>query len=148
VRGADQFHVGLVVDDLEAALEELSDLFGYEWCPQIAVQTPVVLPAADILLNLRCAYSATLPRVEVIQSVPGTPWVPAPGSGIHHAGYWSDDPTADAARLVSRGYAEEARGVRPDGAPAWTYHLSPSGPRIELVSRELQPGLEQYWGSG
>jgi hypothetical protein len=85
--------------------------------------------------------------VEVIQSVPGTPWVPVPGSGIHHAGYWSDDPTADAALLVSRGYAEEARGVHPDGVPAWTYHRAPSGPRIELVSRALQVGLEQYWAS-
>jgi hypothetical protein len=108
----------------------------------------VVLPAADIRLDLRFAYSATAPRVEVIQSVPGTPWVPARGSGLHHAGYWSDDPTADAARLVSSGYAEEARGVRPDGAPVWTYHRSPNGPRVELVSRELQPGLEQYWSSG
>jgi hypothetical protein len=148
VRGADQFHVGIVVDDLDAALAELSELFGYEWCAPVAVQTPVVLPETDIMLDLRFAYSATAPRVEVIQSVPGTPWVPAPSSGLHHAGYWSDDPAADAALLVSRGYAEEARGGHADGSPAWTYHRSPSGPRIELVSRELQPGLEQYWSSG
>ncbi len=30
----------------------------------------------------------------------------------------------------------------------WAYHRSPHGPRIELVSRGLQPGLEQYWSSG
>jgi len=148
VRGADQFHLGIVVDDLDAGLAELSALFGYEWCPQIAVQTPVVLPETDIMLDLRFTYSVTTPRVEVIQSVPGTPWVPVPGSGLHHAGYWSDDPAADAALLVSQGYADEARGMDADGSPAWTYHRSPSGLRIELVSRRLQPGLEQYWASG
>ena len=42
-------------------------------------------------------YSRNAPRVEVIQSVPGTLWVPAVGSGIHHIGYWSDDIARDAA---------------------------------------------------
>ena len=147
MNGADQFHVGIVVDDLDAALAELSELFGYRWCPQIAVETPVRLPAGDIVLDLRFAYSATTPRVEVIHSVPGTPWVEAAGSGIHHVGYWSDDLDADAARLVARGYAEEAAGVRADGGPIWSYHRCPHGPRVELVSREIQPGLEGYWAS-
>ena len=147
MKGADQFHVGIVVDDLDAALAELSELFGYRWCPQIAVETPVRLPAGDIVLDLRFAYSATTPRVEVIHSVPGTPWVEAAGSGIHHVGYWSDDLERDASLLVARGYAEEAAGVRPDGAPIWSSHRSAHGPRIELVSRELEPGLSQYWAS-
>jgi hypothetical protein len=54
----------------------------------------------------------------------------------------------DAQALVARGYVEEARGIYPDGTPMWAYHRSPHGPRIELVSRGLQPGLEQYWASG
>jgi hypothetical protein len=147
VRGEDQFHVGVVVDDLDAALEDLTDLFGYGWCPSMSVETPVLLPKGDLMLDLHFTYSATVPRVEVIQSVPGTLWVPAAGSGIHHVGYWSEDVEADGRRLVERGYAEEARGVRSDGAAVWTYHHSVSGPRIELVSREIQAGLEGYWAS-
>jgi len=147
VRGADQFHIGVIVDDLDAALVELTKMFGYEWCPPLAVQTPVVLADGKMMLDLRFTYSVTTPRVEVVQAIPGTLWVPAIGSGIHHAGYWSDDLTADSALLEANGYLTEAKGVRPDGTPAWAYHQSPSGPRIELVSRQLQPGLEQYWGS-
>ncbi|HEY6426716.1 MAG TPA: VOC family protein [Acidimicrobiales bacterium] len=147
MEGTAQFHVGIVVDDLDATLSELSELFGYEWCPQLAVETPVRLPGGDLMLDLRFAYSATLPRVEVVRSVPGTPWVPA-DSGLHHVGYWSDDVAADGARLVARGYVEEAAGMRPDGGPIWSYHRSPRGPRIELVSLEIQPGLEGYWASG
>ena len=48
-------------------------------------------PSGDVELDLRFAYSATEPRLEIIRSVPGSLWVPAPGSGIHHLGYWSDD---------------------------------------------------------
>jgi hypothetical protein len=146
MEGGAQFHVGIVVDDLDAALSELSELFAYEWCPQLAVETQVRLPEGHIMLDLRFAYSATLPRVELVRSVPGTPWVPA-DSGLHHVGYWSDDVAGDGARLVARGYAEEAAGVRPDGVAVWSYHRSARGPRIELVSRELQSGLEGYWAS-
>ena len=147
MRGEDQFHVGVVVDDLDAALEDLTDLFGYRWCPAMAVETPVVVSTGEFMLDLRFTYSATVPRVEVIQSVPGTLWVPAAGSGVHHLGYWSDDVEADGRRLVERGYAEEARGVGSDGGAVWTYHRGASGPRIELVSREIQAGLEGYWAS-
>jgi hypothetical protein len=147
VNGTDQFHIGIVVDELDAALEELGGLFDYAWCPVLAIETPVVLPDREIMLGLRFAYSRTEPRVELISSVPGTPWVPAEGSGIHHAGYWSDDVVADGRALVARGYAEEARGVDPNGNPMWSYHRSPHGPRIELVSRQIKSGLEQYWAT-
>jgi hypothetical protein len=148
VRATDQFHIGIVVEDLDASLEEFAGLFGYEWCPEFAAEIPVVLPEGEIMVDLRFVYSKTQPRVEVIRSVPGTPWLPAAGSGIHHAGFWSDDMVGDARALVAHGYVEEARGIYPDGAPMWAYHRSPQGPRIELVSRGLQSGLEQYWASG
>jgi hypothetical protein len=147
VKATDQFHVGIVVDDLDAALAELTELFGYRWCPQMAVRTPVLLATGETELDLRFTYSATTPRVEVIQSRPGTPWVAASGSHIHHVGYWSDDVAADSVHLAARGYATEATGARPDGSPAWAYHKSPHGPRIELVSRQIEAGLEQYWAS-
>ncbi len=148
MNGTDLFHVGIVVDDLEAALDELGGLFGYEWCPVFAIETPVVLPGGEVMLDLRFAYSKTEPRVELIQARPGTPWVPAADSGIHHAGYWSEDMAVDGGKLGASGYAEEARGVQPDGTPIWAYYRSQRGLRIELVSRQLQAGLEQYWASG
>jgi hypothetical protein len=148
VKATDQFHVGMVVDDLDAALAELTELFGYQWCPQMAVRTPVVLATGETELDLRFTYSATTPRVEVIQSKAGTLWIPASGSHIHHLGYWSDDVAADAHHLAERGHGAEATGVGPNGTPVWAYHKSASGPRIELVSRQIQPGLEQYWAAG
>ena len=147
MRADDQFHVGIVVDDLDTALTEMTDLLGYEWCSLISVETPVVLVDGETSLGLTFAYSKDTPRVEVIQSIPGTLWIPAAESGLHHLGYWSDDVAADAHRLAFHGYEREASGVRPDGELMWTYHRTPGRPRIELVSRRLQAGLEQYWAS-
>ena len=143
----DQFHVGVVVDDLDDTLAQLSELFGYEWCAMFDGPLPVTLPTGTIQIPLRFVYSRNMPRVEVIQSIPGTLWVPAAGSGVHHIGYWSDDVARDAAELERRGFGAEATGTRPDAPPSWAYHRSPTGPRIELVDRALQPGLEQMWAT-
>jgi hypothetical protein len=145
---SDQFHLGIVVEDLDATLASLSDLFGYEWCEEFGGPVPVTLPTGETLVDLRFAYSKTQPRLEIIRSRPGTPWTSSPESSIHHLGYWSDDLEADAARLVQQGFQSEAAGVRPDGTPYWAYHRRPGGLRIELVSRELEPGLTKYWTTG
>jgi hypothetical protein len=147
VKAGDQFHTGIVVDDLDSTLSSLSALFGYEWCAEIGGPLPVKLPTGDAILDLRFAYSRSVPRLEVIRTVPGSLWEPAAGSGIHHLGYWSDDVAADSAALAGKGYAVEATGVQPDGVPYWAYHRGASGPRIELVSRTVQAGLEQYWAT-
>lgn len=148
MRAEDQFHLGIVVDDLESTLAAFAELFGYEWCDEIGGPTPVTLPSGDMVLDLRFAYSKTSPRLEIIRSLPGTPWIPAAGSGIHHVGYWSDDVPGDAGELVRRGFLTEVSGTRPDGAPYWAYHRGPAGLRIELVSRAVQPALERYWATG
>jgi Glyoxalase/Bleomycin resistance protein/Dioxygenase superfamily len=148
VRAEDQFHVGIVVDDLDTTLDQLAELFGYEWCDEIAVQTPVMLPTGETVLDQRFRYSRNEPRLEVIQSIPGTLWVPAAGSGVHHLGYWSDDVVRDSAELERHGIAREAAGILPGGSPHWAYHRAPDGPRIELVSTDLQGPLGQYWGTG
>ena len=146
MNGHDQFHIGIVVDDFDATLDELTRLFGYEWCEPIANDTEVVLPTGETTLPMRLTYSRPLPRVEIVQSVPGTLWQPT-DSGVHHAGYWSDDVAADGAALGDRGFTTEATGLAPDRAPMWAYHRSPTGLRIELVSAGLRPMLEAWWGS-
>jgi hypothetical protein len=140
LRAEDQFHVGIVVEDFETALTGLSELFGYEWCAEIGGPTQVRLPAGDAVLDLRCAYSKTSPRLEIVRRVPGTLWEPAAGSGIHHIGYWSDDVAADSAELERRGYLAEA--ARDD---SFAFYRSDAGFRVELVSRKLQPAMERYW---
>jgi hypothetical protein len=148
LRALDQFHVGIVAEDFEATLAELSSSFGYQWLGEIGGPTPVRLSAGDAVLSLRCVYSRTSPRVEIVRRIPGTLWEPAVGSGIHHIGYWSDDVAADSAELERHGYVAEAVRNGPDDGAPFAFYRSARGFRVELVSRNAQPGLDRYWAAG
>lgn len=145
MKAEDQFHVGIVVDDLEASLEEFAALFGYEWCDEVHIEQSVVLPEGEEAIDFQFRYSRSAPRIEVIQSQPGTLWTPAPGSGIHHLGYWSDDVARDGWALEQSGCVMEASGIGRNGSRPWAYHRGVHGPRIELVSVALRPLLEEMW---
>jgi hypothetical protein len=148
LKAADQFHVGIVVDDFESTLAELSAAGGYEWCEEMSRPTDVrYADGTTGVLHASFAYSKDAPRLEIIRSVPGTVWVPA-ASGVHHLGYWSDDLQADRDALVQAGFATEVEGIGPDGSPFWAYHRHPTGLRIELISRAAQPRMEEYFTTG
>ena len=145
MRATDQFHLGIVAEDPAATMAALSALFGYEWGPEAGSVTPVTLPSGEVSLELRCVFSVTVPRLEVVQAIPGTLWEPG---GIHHVGYWSDDVAADAAELTGQGYVTEAGRAGPDGKPFFAFLRSAKGFRVELVSRVAERGLEQLWCQG
>jgi Glyoxalase/Bleomycin resistance protein/Dioxygenase superfamily len=145
VKPADQFHVGIVVDDLDAGLDELGALLGHDWGPEVDVEQRVRMPDGAATVRFRFRYSRSTPRLEVIQAQPGTVWAPAAGSGIHHLGWWSDDVIGDGERLEAAGYALEAAGEDEHGTRSWAYHRGPTGPRVELVSRELASAMTALW---
>ena len=148
LKAADQFHVGIVVDDFESTLAELSAACGYEWCEEMRRPTDVRYPDGTTgVLHANFAYSKNAPRLEIIRSVPGTVWVPA-ASGVHHLGYWSDDLQGDCDALAQAGFATEVEGIGPGGVPFWAYHRHPNGLRIELISRDAQPRMEEYFTTG
>jgi hypothetical protein len=135
----------VVVDDLDLALRDFSELFGYRWSDAFEGRVAVWLPDGDQEVDLRFVYSRTVPRIEVIQAIEGTVWVPSAESGIHHLGYWSDDVADDGARLESSGYVLEAAGLVPNGTAPWSYHKAPDRVRVELVDTALRPMLERFW---
>jgi hypothetical protein len=145
MRAEDQFHVGIVVESLDASLDQLTALFGYTWCDEVHVPQTVLLPEGETTVDFRFRYSRNAPRIEVLQSQPGTLWTPAEGSGIHHLGFWSDDVVGDGAALEGSGYGLEAAGVDDEGNRFWAYHRGTEGPRIELVASAIRPRLERMW---
>ena len=95
---ADLYHTGFVVDDLEAAREELGSLLGVSWLAgggTVRIDTP----DGSSLASTRYALSAEGPHhVELVQSVPGTLYIASGSASAHHLGYWVDDvPEASAA---------------------------------------------------
>ncbi|GAA5060380.1 VOC family protein [Nocardia callitridis] len=146
MKAADQFHLGIVADDLEATKASLAAVLGYEWGAEVGGPVAVTLPTGDTTLDIRCVYSLTVPRLEIVRSIPDTMWSPAtsPGFGIHHVGFWSDDVAADIAHLSAESYVVEV--VRTiSGRPFFAFLVGERGFRIEVVDRAAREGLRRCW---
>jgi hypothetical protein len=142
MRAIDQYHVGIVVPDVDAEIVRLSSLFGHEWTDELAVTLDVEFPTVRRPIELVVRYSRTAPHLELIRAVPGTFWMPVAASTLHHLGFWSDDLEADGAELEAAGYSWDAVGYDPTGMAQWSYWSCPERPRIELVTRAVQPFME------
>ena len=140
------YHTGVVVDDLEATMERLAKVAGYTWTDVVTVDQEAVTSDGDVTSPMKMVYSGAEPRLELLQTVPGTVWTPA-DSGVHHLGYWSDDVESDLATLESNGMALEVKSYNPDGSGTllWAYAKGSTGPRIELVSRNMEPFIAYWW---
>lgn len=143
----DLYHTGIVVEDFDGALRWFTKVAGYRWCDELALDQTVWTPAGDQTVPIRFAYSMSTPRLEVLQAVPGTVWMPS-NSGIHHLGYWSDDVDADVEVLAGAGLAVEVKAPIPGGSSLWAYCRGDSGPRVELVSRSLEPMMAKWFATG
>ena len=148
MRAADLFHTGVVVDDLEAAMNWFTKVAGYTWTDVVTADQQAETPAGEITIPLKMVFAGAYPRLELLQTIAGTVWTPA-DSGVHHLGYWSDDVESDLATLESGGMAYEAKSYNPDGSGTllWAYAKGPTGPRIELVSRAMEPFINYWWST-
>ncbi len=148
MRAENLYHTGIVVDDLEGTMKWLGDAAGYIWTDVVTVDQQVVTPDGEATIPMKMVYSGADPRLELLQTVPDTVWVPA-DSGVHHLGYWSENVENDLATLEANGMTFEVKSHNPDGSGAllWAYAKGPSGPRIELVSRDMQPFIAYWWES-
>ena len=142
------YHTGIVVDDIEATMEWLRKVAGYTWTDIVSVDQQAVTPDGEVTVEMKMVYSGAEPRLELLATIPGTVWTPA-DSGVHHIGYWSDDVESDLAALESNGLTTEVKSYNPDGSGAllWAYAKGPAGPRVELVSRDMEPFIAYWWGT-
>ena len=91
-----------------------------------------------------------LSRIAIVKEVagiqvPGTPWVCNEHSNLHHIGVFSREVVHHSNRLHAAQCPLELMDGRGDGPPEmWAYHRDPLGVRIEIVSEELRPAMEQF----
>ena len=131
------FQVGVVVPNLERAMEELSLGLGIEWSePQERQNGPY---------HLRISFSRRAPYIELIEGEPGGPWGTADGPHLDHLGFWAEDFEADKQRLADAGMPVELEGDAPFGG-GWSYHRGPhSGFRVELCGASGRAGFNERW---
>jgi catechol 2,3-dioxygenase-like lactoylglutathione lyase family enzyme len=104
------WHIGIAVPDLDKGQKELGEVFGLRWRParvrKLTLTNAVGRPYA---VECHVAFSLGGPfAVEVWQAIPGTPLDLPEAGGVHHIGYWVDDPAAEAERLDALGYPGSA----------------------------------------
>lgn len=144
-RGEDLYHTGIVVEDFDQALNQLGEYTGHQFTEPMESSVSLRTPTGELTAELLVAYSCGPgPLIEVIKSVPGTPWQSVAGSGLHHLGYWVDDIDAESAALTAAGLPMEAQGLGPDGQVLYVYHYNEGGVRVELVDRAIKSMMDQW----
>lgn len=131
-------HVGIIVEDLDAAMAELSIALGLGWCP--------VQERPNDHTTLRLTFSTESPHIELIEGSPGTSRDTSDGPRIDHLAYWTEDFEGDRERMVAVGLRVDAEGISPFGG-AWCYLSSRvTGVRIELCDVAAFSAWHRQWG--
>lgn len=135
------FHIGVVADDIEKAMAEMSRSMGLTWKGGRSTTMDLVIDGEHRQIDMRIAHAVEgPPHIELIEARPGTPWSPPHGTGVHHVCYWSDNAAATCAALEQSGHR---RILGPAGS-AGGYFLSPAGMIIEIISAELHDHLSGW----
>ena len=134
------WHIGVVVEQLEAAMEELSRGLGMEWT-DVREHTMMGCP-------LRTAFSTNgPPYLELIEGPEGTEWDSTLGSRIHHLTYWTDDLSEERRRLEDAGFPVVVDG-QARGMPVNYHAFERAGMRIEAfdtaAKSRLPAGLQDW----
>ena len=139
---SNHYHVGIVVNDIQAAQERLSALFGISWGPLLHFDAMAYRDdnGTDLDLPTTLCYSDGDPGIELIEELPGSVWVRNAYTNLHHIGFWTDELVNDSALLAGCGCPMQLSGRGGQAAPAsFAYHRDDLlGVRIELVDASIR----------
>jgi catechol 2,3-dioxygenase-like lactoylglutathione lyase family enzyme len=124
------YHIGVGVEDLEAAIADLENL-GMRFT---AIQTRnkrMVGPNGPFDAELRFAYTIDgPPHFELVDAPEGSGLAPT----VWHLGYWVKDLAAATKKMTDEGATVTLRYDSPDDEPSgFAYVTLPTGVTIELV---------------
>ena len=67
MRPEDQYHVGIVVNELDAGKEFYSVSAGYRWCDDMRIENVFVDGDQEPAVSLRFTYSREAPHFELVE---------------------------------------------------------------------------------
>jgi hypothetical protein len=134
----DVFHVGLVVADIRAAMDEIGANLAIGWAP-VQQRTQKVRTASGETRAEPIIFTYSSdgpPHIELIQPEARSVWAITPPGCLHHIGAYADD-----IRMPpGTGLSLEFGGGHGEVPVGFAYYSSPYGVRVELVdeSRRAQ----------
>jgi len=143
------FHSGFIVDDLEAAVAEMSALGIRRWTTPKRSELPALSPDRSVgTFRVRYVYSVDGPHhFELIEPLPYGVISSVNTATFHHLGFWSDEREKDLKGLLDRGYRLEYDLLRPSDEIAATYLTSNTGPRVELIPSANRDRMQAKWNT-
>jgi len=143
------FQIGVIVEDIEAAMQELTQAQGVKWGE--------VAQRKYQQWEFKRVFSLDgPPYIELIEGPPGSPWDSSKGSRIDHLQWWTKDMEADSTRMQAAGVTLDVDGVKesplvaPDGTKKpgiFRYFKAPSsGMRLELIDESVRFNYRERWG--
>jgi hypothetical protein len=129
------YHVGFVVQDLDSAAASLGAALGVTFTPPAELPYPELMtPEGPRPARLRLTYATRPVHVELIENCGGTLWDWESRERGHHLGVWAEDIAAEADRLDALDMPRLWWVHGDDGEMVFSYHATPFGFYIELVS--------------
>lgn len=153
IAAQDQFHIGIRVPDIDAAMDELGAGLNLTWAePRDVAEQALWTPGTGLQHHhLRFTYSAEgAQHLELLQGPTGSLWDGDDGPGAHHIGIWVDDVAAETDALIDGGWTLLGAHRDPgdgQGYGVFSYLQPPTGFIVELVDRQVEASFEQWWGA-
>jgi len=143
---AGPMHLGLIVPDLDRAVESYGRLFGWKWTSTVRVRHEIEGPCATEA-ELYVVFATGSPLVELIEDRPGTIWA-ADNRPLHHFGCWVRDLDEAGNILIDAGFTFRGRGRRVGTHRfAYAYYGDRNGLLLEIQDTRFRPGW-QAWLDG
>jgi methylmalonyl-CoA/ethylmalonyl-CoA epimerase len=136
VQRSELFHVCIVVPEIGAARQHITELLGVEWGPVRRFDFPYRREDGSdaVAEGFTLCYSLGAPHLELVEARPDSPWECNEHSNLHHIGYLVDDMDASSGHLAATACPMGAHGGDPNaGALGWSYHRDDLGFRIEII---------------
>ena len=144
-QGLELYHIGLIVPDLHAAMEQYTATFGFGWATVHESTPEVMVDGERRQAQIAVTYSIQgPPYLELVQERRGSIWG-ADGLALTHVGFWAEDLSAGRRALEESGLVARVRDADRDGRPArFSYHPFAGGLWIELVHTSFKEQLADW----
>lgn len=146
----DVHHVGVVVKDLDVAMEQISRDMAVTWAPVMERGQRIRTARGEVAVeHLRFTYSREgTPHIELVESREQRFWRPGPAGTLHHLGSFATDLVTESARLAAGGLPVEFGGGENERPLGFVYHVAAAAVRIELIDGSRKQSFDLWLAGG